>query len=135
VCFSKGVCVYVINTTCDILFEVNLETNLCGSCILLQPGVLPVSQRSDEGVNQELDHSFRSKQETHADVLLLQEHTVLQTGGGPLWWRGRISEQDCTSCCGSVRDAFLVLHRTPLFHHPLVEAAGPEAKLSVNHSI
>lgn len=42
---------------------------------------IPVGERADEGVDEQLDERFGGKQQTDPNVFLLQEQTVLQTGG------------------------------------------------------
>lgn len=42
---------------------------------------IPVSERTDKGVNEQLNKSFRGKQQTNANIFLLQKYTVLKTGG------------------------------------------------------
>lgn len=43
--------------------------------------LIPVGERADEGVDEQLDERFGGKQQTDPNVFLLQEQTVLQTGG------------------------------------------------------
>lgn len=44
-----------------------------------RPVLIPVSERADERVDQQLDESFGGKQQTNTNVFLLQENTVLKT--------------------------------------------------------
>lgn len=41
----------------------------------------PVSERTDEGVDEQLDESFGGEQQTNTNIFLLQKQTVLKTGG------------------------------------------------------
>lgn len=43
--------------------------------------LVPVGERTNKGVDKQLDQSFRCKQETNTDIFLLQKQTVLKTGG------------------------------------------------------
>lgn len=43
--------------------------------------LIPVGERADEGVDEQLDERFGGKQQTDPNIFLLQEQTVLQTGG------------------------------------------------------
>lgn len=43
--------------------------------------LVPVGERTNKGVDKQLDQSFRCKQETNTNIFRLQEQTVLKTGG------------------------------------------------------
>lgn len=48
--------------------------------LLLLIIILPVSQWTNEGVDEQLDDSFRSKQQTNSNIFFFQKQTVLKTG-------------------------------------------------------
>ncbi len=63
--------------------------------------LIPVGERANEGVNEQLDESFGCEQQTNTNILFLQIHTVLKTGG-VLQDRGDLSSESSISTYLSV---------------------------------